>query len=129
MISANAQENQRAVSPDSFHNELLVKPINLKKLIELVRLHLGLEWQTENDATQESIHGAQKNITGSPLPLAVLEELRTLGKIGYLRGVLIKLDAIEHAFPQSVDFVHELRSLVQTFQLNRYLDVLKKLSS
>ena len=129
MISANAQENQRAVSPDSFHNELLVKPINLKKLIELVRLHLGLEWQTENDATQESIHGAQKNITGSPLPFAVLEELRALGKIGYLRGVLIKLDAVEHAFPQSVDFVHELRSLVQSFQLNRYLDVLKKLSS
>lgn len=127
MISANAQESQRTALPESFHSELLVKPINLKKLIELIRLYLDLEWQTENTLSKQSVDGLDKNVATSPLPFSVLDELRGLGKIGYLRGILIKLDAIEHAYPQCIGFVHELRSLVQSFQLNRYLDVLNEL--
>jgi len=52
-----------------------------------------------------------------------------LGQLGYIRAIQVKLDEIGTDYPEHRDFVSEMRSLVDRFDLDRYMATLKGLQS
>ncbi|ANJ66786.1 hybrid sensor histidine kinase/response regulator [Halothiobacillus diazotrophicus] len=59
----------------------------------------------------------------------VIRALHELGALGYIRGILDKLDELEHARPDLATLVRDLRVPVQQFQLGEYLRQLKELEA
>jgi hypothetical protein len=60
-------------------------------------------------------------------PATHVDELITLGQLGYIRAIQVKLDEIGADHPEHSDFVSEMRSLVDRFDLDRYMATLKTL--
>jgi hypothetical protein len=60
-------------------------------------------------------------------PANHVEELISLGQLGYIRAIQVKLDEIGTDYPEHRDFVSEMRSLVDRFDLDRYMTTLKGL--
>jgi hypothetical protein len=101
----------------------MVKPFEVKRLLDRIRALLGLEW-LEDDAGQDPV------ATVEPRPLHTpdrdhLEELLRLGRIGYVRGIEGKLDQLD-ADPRFRDFVGELRGHLRNFDFRRYTAFLER---
>ena len=60
-------------------------------------------------------------------PVKHIEELIGLGQIGYVRAIQMKLDEIGSNQPEHADFVAQMRSLVDRFDLDQYMATLKTL--
>lgn len=58
-----------------------------------------------------------------------LKTLHELGSLGYIRGILEKLDELEQIRPDLAQVVHHLRAPVQQFHLGEYLRLLKQLEA
>jgi hypothetical protein len=58
------------------------------------------------------------------LPPEAIDTLIELGQIGHFRGISAMLDDIETRSPEHAASVAELRSIVNTFNLSRFLTVL-----
>ena len=56
-----------------------------------------------------------------------IEALIGLGQIGYVKAIQLKLDEIGSEHPEHADFVAEMRSLVDRFDLDQYMATLKTL--
>jgi len=71
--------------------------------------------------------------TGSPRPargpVKHVEELIGLGQLGYIRAIQVQLDEIGNDFPEYADFVSQMRSLIDRFDLDQYMATLKTLHS
>ncbi|HZB94160.1 MAG TPA: ATP-binding protein [Stellaceae bacterium] len=123
MISANAGEPERRGEPlaDAF----IVKPIDLQRLFDAIARLLGLEWLTE--PTPAAAAAPPFSPAGVP-SRPHLDELRRLGRIGYVRGIQAKLDEIEGEDPARRAFVAHMRALVKDFEFARYMAALEALS-
>ena len=125
MISANVDEaraTERAdTNHDADHDEFLMKPFDVRRLLDRIRALLKIEW----------VHAAPpEDDTASitaPNPPATrhLDELLQLGRIGHVRGIQAKLDEIAAADPLSGPYIANLRDLVGRFDLKQYLRVVE----
>jgi CheY-like chemotaxis protein len=124
MVSASALEAHGTPLAQPFHDGYLMKPIDIPRLLELIRQLLKLEWQYADEqvtvAKWEPGRGLQP-------PATHVDELITLGQLGYIRAIQVKLDEIGADHPEHSDFVSEMRSLVDRFDLDRYMATLKTL--
>jgi signal transduction histidine kinase/CheY-like chemotaxis protein len=123
MVSANALEI--AVEPDSLHNEYVIKPVDIPQLLTKIGSVLRIEWLygpalPGNDPTPGPV-------TRIP-PQRYLDELRALGRIGYIRGIRRKLEEIEGEEPDHGEFVTQMRTLVDNFDVDRYMAALRALT-
>jgi CheY-like chemotaxis protein len=126
MVSASALEAHGAPLAQPYHDGYLMKPIDIPRLLETIRQLLKLEWQYAAD----QIPAPQwKPDTGSRPPVSHVEELIGLGQLGYIKGIQVKLDEIGNDFPEHADFVAEMRSLIDRFDLDQYMATLKTLHS
>jgi signal transduction histidine kinase/CheY-like chemotaxis protein len=141
MVSADAFENRRVQSqsasgaPDhgneTFHNDFLVKPINLQQLLEVLRRHLHLRWvlsaaastpRTDPAASLVDFHHNDPAPRAS-FPTETLDELEHLVSIGHVRGLLDRLgqlDGPSQNDPASAAVVHTLREHVRGFRLGEF---------
>jgi hypothetical protein len=124
MVSASALEAHGAPLAQPFHDGYLMKPIDIPRLLELIRQLLKIEWQYEIDQIVVPQPG-----TGSRPPIAHIEELIGLGQLGYIRAIQVKLDEIGTDYPEHADFVLKMRSLIDRFDLDQYMATLKTLQS
>jgi hypothetical protein len=62
---------------------------------------------------------------GKGPPLGEIEALIHLGQIGHVRGINAKLAEIETNSPEHGAFVKDLRVIVNSFNLSRFLTVLE----
>ena len=124
MVSASALEAHGTPLAQPFHDGYLMKPIDIPRLLELIRQLLKLEWQYDDEQVT-----AVKWQPGSGLrpPANHVEELISLGQLGYIRAIQVKLDEIGTDYPEHRDFVSEMLSLVDRFDLDRYMATLKGL--
>ncbi|WP_375783843.1 ATP-binding protein [Bradyrhizobium sp. Pha-3] len=126
MISASALEAHGAPLAQPFHDGYLMKPIDIPRLLESIRQLLKIEWQYE----AEQIPSPQwKPDTGSRPPVKYVEELISLGQLGYIRAIQLKLDEIGNECPEHADFVGQMRTLIDRFDLDQYMATLKTLHS
>ncbi|WP_428625339.1 hybrid sensor histidine kinase/response regulator [Sedimenticola sp.] len=102
MLSGNAIENQREELTSRLHNEYLIKPINLENLLEKIGSALELAWafDTEKVVLPAVLPYASGTDESAP-PQTELDELISMAKIGYLNGVLDKLDELGESYRDS----------------------------
>jgi CheY-like chemotaxis protein len=126
MVSASALEAHGAPLAQPFHDGYLMKPIDIPRLLETVRQLLKVEWQYEADQIPVP---HWKPESGSRPPVKHVEELIGLGQLGYIRAIQVKLDEIGNDYPEHDDFVSQMRSLIDRFDLDQYMATLKTLHS
>jgi hypothetical protein len=101
-----------------------MKPIDIPRLLELIRQLLKIEWQCADG--QVAAPQWQPG-SGSRPPARHVEELIGLGRLGYIRAIQVKLDEIGTDYPEHADFVSQMRSLIDRFDLDQYMATLKTL--
>jgi CheY-like chemotaxis protein len=126
MVSASALEAHGAPLAQPFHDGYLMKPIDIPRLLELVRQLLKIDWKYETD---QLVVTHWKPETGSRPPPKDVEELINLGQIGYVRAIQVKLDTLNSDHPEHADFVAQMRALIDRFDLDQYMATLKTLYS
>ncbi len=124
MVSASALEAHGAPLAQPFHDGYLMKPIDIPRLLETIRQLLKIEWQYGSNEIAVPFWRPE---TGSRPPARHIEALIGLGQIGYVKGIQLKLDEIGSEHPEHADFVAQMRSLVDRFDLDQYMDTLKTL--
>jgi CheY-like chemotaxis protein len=126
MVSASALEAHGAPLAQPFHDGYLMKPIDIPRLLELIRQLLKIEWQHSN----EQVVPPRWHPGSGPRPSTEhIEELIGLGQLGYIRAIQVKLDEIGADFPEHTAFVSQMRSLIDCFDLDQYMATLKTLHS
>jgi signal transduction histidine kinase/ActR/RegA family two-component response regulator len=126
MVSASALEAHGTPLAQPYHDGYLMKPIDIPRLLETIRQLLKIEWIYDTD---EIVAPRWQPETGSRPPVKHVEELIGLGQIGYVKAIQLKLDEIGSAHPEHADFVAQMRSLVDRFDLDQYMATLKTLYS
>ncbi|HVX76816.1 MAG TPA: ATP-binding protein [Bradyrhizobium sp.] len=126
MVSASALEAHGAPLAQPFHDGYLMKPIDIPRLLELIRQLLRIEWQYESRPTAVPQWRPE---TGSRPSMRDIEELLDLGHMGYIRAIQVKLDEIGNENPEHAGFVSQMRTLIDRFDLDQYMATLKVLHS
>jgi CheY-like chemotaxis protein len=126
MLSALALDKAKQVEPDRVHDDYLMKPVDLRQVLERIHALLKIEWTYGPTNAPPS----PAPLSGLPVPAQRdIEELIRLGQIGYVRGIREKLQEIAARSPAHEEFVAELRAIVSGFDLERYLATLEAISS
>lgn len=126
IVSANAfdkgLDNDAGIAPADF----VLKPVRKNELLDWLGRALALEW----------LHAPQPAAPPAPAPAALdsfvfpaedrLRALDEMVNLGYFRGILKLLDAIEAESPACAGFVAHLRELARRFQLDAMSGVLRK---
>ena len=124
MISASALEAHGAPMARPFHDGYLMKPIEIPRLLQLTGHLLKITWRYDSAQLAEPVWTPH---VGSRPPIEHIEELIRLGQIGHVRAIRFKLDRLGVDYPEHTDFVTQLRSLVERFDLDQYMATLKTL--
>jgi len=132
MVSANAIEDHREEMSSRLHDDYLIKPVRLQMLLDKVGFALGLEWRyreadDENKTLQmQSLDVVNKN---HQLPSELeLDELVSMAKIGYLSGVMKKLEQLEQANADST-FIQYLKSRAELCDFEGLIQTIKGLGN
>ncbi|MBE9184085.1 PAS domain S-box protein [Microcoleus sp. LEGE 07076] len=134
-LSASVYETTRQESILAGCNDFLTKPIQTNELLELLRLHLELEWIYEEGTETKKRKAKTPKISSeiaaddramvSPNSESVLVLLR-LAAMGDIEAILEEIAKLEHSDPTLEPFVNHLRQLTKGFQLKQIRDFLKQ---
>jgi hypothetical protein len=120
------------VSADAFHSEpqkrnliggddFILKPVLAAELLAKLEQHMRLDWiYREHSAADDG------DIAPAPLALAFpppedIKSLAELGALGYVKGIIEKLDQIEQRYPERYTaFAGRLRAAAKRFRLDDY---------
>ncbi|MBU1395897.1 MAG: response regulator [Gammaproteobacteria bacterium] len=125
IISANAfekgAENEVGITGEDF----FTKPLRVEELLDWLGNRLALEWVRVSRPmpVAPTLVPVPAIIAPDPAQLATLGELIDLG---YMRGILNKLDEIERLDSVHGEFVRVIRSLAGRFQFEAMKEVLRK---
>ena len=111
IVSANAFADGGEHQLDPACSDYLAKPVHGPALLEKIRVHLGLEWQRREPAEPFPSDALE-------LPAQALAELGELVALGYVRGVLDRLDRLQREAPGCAPAIERLRGLAKRFQLD-----------
>ncbi|MBK1841932.1 response regulator [Azospirillum sp. YIM B02556] len=144
MVSANAYEAQGPGDGRAPHDAFVAKPIEIQALLDRLQALTGLEWiHAVEPVSQPPLQAVEKPepavvppvpaVEAAPAAIPVqpagppdsalrhLDDLRQLGRIGYIRGIEAKLREIEAEDAAALPFVERLRRLVRAFDLKGYM--------
>jgi CheY-like chemotaxis protein len=124
VVSANAfdkgLENDAGIRPEDF----ILKPLRHTELLDWLERQLGLRW------LQEAAAPAPTPAPGSTAwvwPRAdLLAPLQNAVQLGYYRGILNQLEAIEAAQPECAGFAREMRAMARQFQFEAMVNALSR---
>ncbi len=116
IVSANAfdkgLEHDVAVPPEDF----ILKPVRHSELLDWLERRLGLTWlEAAPPRAPAADDSAQRKAWVLP-EQPQFDALNEVVSLGYYRGILNRLDAIEAAQPASAAFVADMRELARRFQ-------------
>ena len=115
IVSANAfdkgLDNGLGIAPADF----LVKPVRMAELLGWLQRRLALQWV---DSVAELAAPDPAAPALVPPPADALRALDELVRLGYLRGIQKKLDALQQQHPASAAWLDRLRTLARAFQLD-----------
>lgn len=129
MLSALALDKNREVGPERVHDDYLMKPLDLRQLLEKLHALLNIDWVYAEDEKAVA-PGKAIALSRSPLPpRADIDELICFGQIGQLRGIQDKLDEILRASPTFESFVAQLSPMIDAVDLQQFVSALEALRS
>ncbi|HFE38005.1 MAG TPA: response regulator [Gammaproteobacteria bacterium] len=124
MLSANAIETHRTELNIQLHDDYLIKPLHLSRLLEKVGRVLGLNWIYDKPEPPLTHKTASNQDT---LPSQTeLDELVAMAQIGYLSGVLERLELLTIKYENS-GFLKYLKSLAVLCDLEGLIQTIKGL--
>jgi len=113
VVSANAfdkgLDNDVGIRPEDF----ILKPVRHSELLDWLERQLGLRWL---DAPVPAPLAAVPQGSIAVPDAAALQALAQVVQLGYYRGILNQLDAIDSAQPECAAFTAGLRELARQFQ-------------
>lgn len=117
IVSANAfdkgLENDAGVRPEDF----VLKPVRHSELLDWLERQLGLRWVHEQASAPMPAPAGAPATGAAAWPRAeLLAPLQNAVQLGYYRGILNQLEAIEAAQPECGAFAKEMRELARQFQ-------------
>nr|WP_245909627.1 ATP-binding protein [Sphaerotilus hippei] len=117
IVSANAFDQSLDNDVGITTQDFIVKPVRLSLLLDWLERRLALEWtRAAPVATPASTDPAGAD-AGPPPSRAQLEALQELVTLGYLRGIVRRLDQIDAEEPEARACTARLRTLARQFQL------------
>ncbi|MEA3533993.1 ATP-binding protein [Rhizobium sp. CC-YZS058] len=125
MLSANIGDGS-AASAHTGHDDTLAKPVDVRQLLNKLAIHLKLDWTYETPAAARPAEPAAPAALQVPGRLH-LEELLSLGEIGYVRGIEAKLAELAREDGLK-PFADALGAYVQAFDMAGYTAFLKGMS-
>ncbi|GAA5234842.1 response regulator [Verticiella sediminum] len=124
MVSASVMTMDRVAPAGAQPAGFVTKPVILAELLARVGQCLDLEWVMQPSESRASGEAAGL-LPDAALPREDAEVLLELGAMGYVKGVLARLDEIESREPQAGPLLRHLRELAASFRLKEYDQVLK----
>jgi CheY-like chemotaxis protein len=114
VVSANAfdkgLENDAGIRPEDF----ILKPVRHAELLDWLERQLGLRWREDEVVAPAPVTASAATWT---LPRGELvAPLQQAVQLGYYRGILQQLDAIDVAQPECTGFTSAMRELARQFQ-------------
>jgi nitrogen-specific signal transduction histidine kinase/CheY-like chemotaxis protein len=126
IVSANVGPAP-AAGEEPVHDAFLGKPLHIDRLLDRIEALTGTKWieaeplpAAENAAAPADW---ERLPDGAP---AHLDELRQMGRIGYVRGIERKLADMEAEDRAYAPLAAAMRGLVRNFELKRFLDLIDK---
>ena len=124
IVSANAFASDQGSELGVTREDFLVKPLRIDDLLARVRDKLDLAWVGASDDAPAQPGAGLAGPLRLPDGSAVV--LRQLGEIGYVRGILEKLDELDRIDAAYAPITRTLRNCVQRFDLQAYARVLEE---
>jgi signal transduction histidine kinase/ActR/RegA family two-component response regulator len=117
IVSANAFDKGLDNDLGIGSSDFLVKPVRMAELLGWLERRLAITWL--DAAAEPSAPAAAPDAPAQvPPPPEALRALDDLVRLGYLRGIQKKLDALTAAHPASAAWLDRQRSLARGFQLD-----------
>ncbi len=127
--SASVFETDQHKSLDAGANEFLPKPLPAENLLEMLRVHLRLEWVYEEKEVagqqqDESISLAPATIVPPPAEdLLKLYDLALKGRVSAIKDQVEKLAQLDVKF---APFAEEISQFSKSFQIEKIQDLIRK---
>jgi len=124
-VSTSEMENRKAIEAGA--NYFLNKPVKSKELYRILAKQFKLTWRYSTDEAAKAIVSKPppKNKILIP-PVSELTLLLEFAKKGKIKGIQKELDRISQIDKQYQDFVNELYSSVQSFNINKIRQFLQE---
>lgn len=128
MLSGNAIENHRSEMISDLHDEYLIKPVRLETLLEKMGQTMKIDWLHDEEKSAGNPAAGNPRPSANRLPSSAdIEGLISMAKIGYLNGILEKLDAMEKANIDS-EFLQYLKSRAELCDFDGMTQAIRGLS-
>jgi signal transduction histidine kinase/CheY-like chemotaxis protein/purine-cytosine permease-like protein len=127
VVSANVADNAPERPEAAWHTDFVVKPVSFNELLYKIRLHLKLDWIASPPLPSGESRPTQSKAMLLYPSQEKLQMLLELGEIGYVKGILQRLDEIEQQDQVYQPFAGEMRRLVKRFRLNDYSKRIKEM--
>ena len=130
--SASVFDDHQNQSSEAGADDFLPKPVESKKLLEKLQVHLKLEWVYEEQEDKD------KNVTTkAPSPLKTkhsivppskeaLDHLYDLAKTGLISDILKQVEILEKSDDKLIPFSQHLRQLAEDFKLKKIRQFIQK---
>jgi len=124
MVSANAYEAARDVRLAG-HTDFVTKPVMMDDLLGKLGKHVGLRW-TVVQAEATPPRPTPADVRHLSLARADAEALLELGAMGYVKGILCKIEEIRAQAPHNGPLLDVLLDMAREFRLSEYQSFLKQ---
>jgi signal transduction histidine kinase/DNA-binding NarL/FixJ family response regulator len=125
MVSANVHEIRTTNRTETSHDGFLVKPIDIRQLVERMEDLLNLEWTYELPLP---VRRAIDSSDFANLAHSVhIDGIIALCRIGHASGVAQRLDELERNQPEAAAAIGSLRELLREFRLREMVEYLETL--
>jgi CheY-like chemotaxis protein len=125
IVSANAFDKGLDNDVGIAASDFITKPVRVPELLDWLGRALGLEWTTASNVPAP---------VAAPAPTAALvlpeaphlRALQELVDLGYVRGIVKRLDQIEAESPACAAFVARMRAMAREFRLDEMNGVIRQ---
>ncbi|VXD23509.1 Integral membrane sensor hybrid histidine kinase [Planktothrix serta PCC 8927] len=126
--SASVFDSDQHRSLDAGANAFLPKPVSADLLLELLQVHLNLEWiylSAESPVPDQNLPSNSQPETPE-IPIEILSHLYELAQEGDADGILAEAHLIQTHYPPYFAFTQQVIRLAENFQLKKLRELLSQ---
>jgi signal transduction histidine kinase/DNA-binding NarL/FixJ family response regulator len=127
-VSASAYEKTRHECLEAGADSFIVKPLQIKKLLDIMREALGIEWLYEEELRGATQPGEDEEAALIALPHDELIVLLEMAKMRNITGLRNKLSSLKGLDKKYRPFVSKIEQLLKKYQFLQIIHLLEEAS-